>query len=209
MSVFQDSFPNAVLPVVTFDSLASAVPTARALVAGGIRAIEVTLRTPIALEAIRAIAAEVPQMSVGAGTILRPADLTAALACGARFGLSPGATPELLAAARESALPFIPGITTASELMRALDEGFTTVKFFPAEAAGGVAALQALSAPFPQVRFCPTGGITLATAPKYLALRSVLGLGGSWLTARDVLARGDYATIEAAARAAAALTTQT
>jgi 2-dehydro-3-deoxyphosphogluconate aldolase/(4S)-4-hydroxy-2-oxoglutarate aldolase len=195
------------MPVVTFDTLASAVPTARALVAGGIRAIEVTLRTPVALDAIRAIVTDVPQMSVGAGTILRSADLKAALASGARFGLSPGATPELLAAARASPLPFIPGVATASELMSAMDLGFSTVKFFPAEAAGGVAALQALAAPFPQARFCPTGGITLAAAPRYLALPCVIGLGGSWLTPRDVLARGDYAAIEAAACAAAALTT--
>jgi 2-dehydro-3-deoxyphosphogluconate aldolase / (4S)-4-hydroxy-2-oxoglutarate aldolase len=176
--------------------------------AGGLMAIEVTLRTRVALEAIRAIVSEVADMTVGAGTVLRAQDLEDARTNGAQFALSPGCTANLLAAARDSALPFIPGVATASELLLALDYGFSTVKFFPAEAAGGVPALQALGGPFPSVRFWPTGGISLATAPQYLALKSVVAVGGSWLTPRDALARGDFAAIEAAARASAILTTQ-
>jgi 2-dehydro-3-deoxyphosphogluconate aldolase/(4S)-4-hydroxy-2-oxoglutarate aldolase len=205
VSAFNLALTSPVLPVVTFEHAADAVPVARALAAGGIYAIEVTLRTAAALDAMRAISAEVPEVLVGAGTILKPADLEAAIANGARFGLSPGCTRELLTAARSSPLPFVPGIATSSELMLALEHGFSTVKFFPAESSGGVRTLAALGGPFPNVRFCPTGGITLTSARDYLALRQVICVGGSWLTPGAAMKSGNYAEIETAARAAAAL----
>jgi 2-dehydro-3-deoxyphosphogluconate aldolase/(4S)-4-hydroxy-2-oxoglutarate aldolase len=194
-----------VMPVVVIDDPAKAVPLARALVAGGIRAIEITLRTPRALEAVRAIAAEVPDAIAGVGTVLTAADLAAAAAAGARFAISPGATTALLAAARASALPYIPAIATASELMAAMEAGYSVCKFFPAAQAGGVPALRALAGPFPQARFCPTGGIDAANAPAYLALPNVVCVGGSWITPRAALEAGDFAAIERLARAAAAL----
>lgn len=194
-----------VLPVVTLDDPATAVPLARALVAGGLRAIEVTLRTPAGLEAIRRIAAEVPEAICGAGTVLRAAHLEAASAAGAQFAVSPGAPPALLAAAKSSPLPFLPAIATASELMAALEEGFTICKFFPAASAGGVTALKAFGGPFPQARFNPTGGIDGASAKAYLALPNVVAVGGSWVTPPDAIAAGDFARIERLAREAAAL----
>ena len=194
-----------VLPVVTLDDAARAAPVARALAAGGLRAIEVTLRTPAALEAIRRIAGEVPEAICGAGTVLRAADLEAAAAAGARFAVSPGATPALLAAATAAQLPYLPAVATASELMAALEAGFSTCKFFPAASAGGVAALRAFAGPFPEARFNPTGGIDAASAPAYLALANVICVGGSWVTPPDVVAAGDYARIERLARGAAAL----
>jgi 2-dehydro-3-deoxyphosphogluconate aldolase/(4S)-4-hydroxy-2-oxoglutarate aldolase len=194
-----------VMPVVTIDDAAHAVPLARALVAGGVRAIEITLRTAAGLEAIRAIAREVPEAVPGAGTVLTAADLRAAADAGARFAVSPGATPSLIAAAAQGPLPFLPGIATASELMQLLEAGFSAAKFFPAAPAGGVAALQALAGPFPQVRFCPTGGVDPESAPRYLALPSVLCVGGSWLAPRDAVAAGDVARIERLAREASAL----
>jgi 2-dehydro-3-deoxyphosphogluconate aldolase / (4S)-4-hydroxy-2-oxoglutarate aldolase len=205
MSAFSLSVPSPVMPVVTFESAESAVPLAQALLRGGIRAIEVTLRTPIALECIRRIARDVPEILVGAGTVLRPADLDAAAAHGARFALSPGCTAELLAAAQVSTLPFMPGIATASELMLAASFGFNAVKFFPADSSGGVRTLTALSGPFPQAQFCPTGGISPANAKDYLALPQVLCVGGSWITPSRAIASGDWTAIEAAARQAAAL----
>jgi 2-dehydro-3-deoxyphosphogluconate aldolase / (4S)-4-hydroxy-2-oxoglutarate aldolase len=205
MAAFSLALPSPVMPVVTFESADAAVPVAQALARGGIRAIEVTLRTPVALECIRRIAREVPDVLVGAGTVLRPADLDAAAAQGARFALSPGCTPELLAAAQAATLPFIPGIATASELMLAANFGFSIVKFFPADSSGGVRTLGALSGPFPQMKFCPTGGISLANAKDYLALPQVLCVGGSWLTPARTIASGDWSAIEAAARQAAAL----
>jgi len=194
-----------VLPVVTIDDPAKAAPLARALVAGGLRAMEITLRTPAALEAVRIIAREVPDALPGVGTVLTAADLEASAAAGARFAVSPGATPALLAAARVASLPYLPAIATASELMAALEAGFQVCKFFPASASGGVAALKAFAGPFAQVRFNPTGGIDAATAPSYLALGNVISVGGSWVTPTDAIARGDFALIEALARDASRL----
>ena len=194
-----------VMPVVTLDDAANAVPLARALVAGGIRAIEITLRTGAALEAVRAIAAEVPEAIPGVGTVLSAADYAAAARAGARFAISPGATPALLAATRPGPIPFLPGVATASELMVCLEAGVSVCKFFPAAEAGGVAALKALAGPFPAARFCPTGGIDAASAPAWLALANVLCVGGSWLAPRDAIAAGDFARIERLAREAAAL----
>jgi 2-dehydro-3-deoxyphosphogluconate aldolase / (4S)-4-hydroxy-2-oxoglutarate aldolase len=194
-----------VMPVIVIDDLAHAVPLARALVAGGVRVLEVTLRTPAGLEAIRAIAREVPEAIVGAGTILNVHDLQQARAAGARFGVSPGATPELLQAARIEGWPYLPGVATASEAMRALDAGYSVLKFFPAQQAGGTAMLKALHGPLPQVRFCPTGGITLASAPEFLVLPNVACVGGSWLTPAKLVQTQDWADITRLAAEAAAL----
>ena len=189
-----------VIPVVTIDRVADAVPLARALAAGGLKVIEITLRTPAAPHAIEAIAASVPEAIVGAGTVLNEADLVRALSFGARFAVSPGATPRLLDAAVRAGVPFLPGVATASELMVVLERGYDTVKFFPAAAAGGIPALKALSAPFPSVRFCPTGGIGEADLAAWLALPCVAAVGGSWLAPRDLIARADWAAITALAR---------
>ncbi|WP_275464918.1 bifunctional 4-hydroxy-2-oxoglutarate aldolase/2-dehydro-3-deoxy-phosphogluconate aldolase [Streptomyces noursei] len=194
-----------VLPVVVLDDAADAVPLARALVAGGLPAIEVTLRTPAALDALRAVADEVPRAVVGAGTVLDPGQVAAARAAGARFLVSPGWSPRLLGALRDSGLPFLPGVSTASEVVTLLDEGVTEMKFFPAEAAGGTRYLKSLAAPLPRARFCPTGGIGLASAPSYLALPNVGCVGGTWMLPADALAARDWARIEALARQAAAL----
>lgn len=194
-----------VVPVLSIARLDDAVPLARALLAGGLPVLEVTLRTPVALEAIARIAAAVPGAVVGAGTVLGAADLAAVGAAGAAFAISPGASDALYAAASLSALPLLPGIATAGELMRGLERGYRRFKFFPAEAAGGVAALRAFAGPFPQVRFCPTGGIDADKAPAYLAQANVATVGGSWMVPADALATGDWARIEALARRAAAL----
>lgn len=194
-----------VMPVVVVDDLAHAVPIARALVAGGLPAIELTLRTPVALDAIAAIAAEVPEILVGAGTIVTPGQSKLALDAGAQFLVSPGATPALLDAMAGTGLPFLPGTATVSEVLAVLEAGFTDMKFFPAEAAGGAPWLKSVAAPVPDARFCPTGGITSATAPAYLALPNVGCVGGSWLTPADVVGRGDWAEVERRAREAAAL----
>lgn len=194
-----------VMPVVVVDDVRHAVPLARALVAGGIPAIEVTLRTPAALEAVRAIAAEVPAAVVGVGTVRRPADFAAALAAGARFAVSPGSSPDLLAAARDIGLPWLPGAATASEAMALAERGYLQQKFFPAEAAGGTGALRSLHGPLPDIRFCATGGITPANAGAYLAVPNVACVGGSWLTPAKRLQAGDWSGIEALAREAAAL----
>lgn len=196
---------SPVMPVIVIDELASAVPLARALVAGGIRVLEVTLRTAAALDSIRAIVAEVPEALVGVGTIVSPADLEAARAAGARFGVSPGANAELLAAARDSGLPFLPGVMTPSDVIAAVAAGFDTLKLFPAKQAGGVGMLKALGGPFPQLRFCPTGGIDLASAPEFLALPNVACVGGSWLTPADKVQAGDWAAITRLAADAATL----
>ncbi len=193
-----------VIAVVTLERVEVAAPLARALVAGGIRAIEVTLRTRAALEAIEAIAADGAAV-VGAGTVRNADDLRAAEAAGARFAVAPGASLGLLQAAENSALPFLPGSATASEAMTFHERGFRLQKFFPAEAAGGVAYLRALAAPLPDIRFCPTGGIDAGKAAAYLALPNVIAVGGSWLAPPDRLAAGDFAAIEALARQAAAL----
>lgn len=194
-----------VMPVIVLDRVADAVPLARALVAGGIRVLEVTLRTPAALDSIRAIAAEVPDAILGAGTVVTPADLDAAAKAGAVFAVSPGASPELLRAGRESAIPLLPGVMTPSDVINALSAGQTAMKLFPAAQAGGLGMLKALSGPFPQVRFCPTGGIDLASAPAYLCLPNVACVGGSWLTPADRVKAGDWAAVTELARAAAAL----
>jgi 2-dehydro-3-deoxyphosphogluconate aldolase / (4S)-4-hydroxy-2-oxoglutarate aldolase len=194
-----------VLPVVVIEHAAAAAPLARALLAGGVRSVEITLRTEAALEAIRIAAAAAPELVVGAGTVLSERDLLAAAAAGARYALSPGATPELLRAGRGAPIPLIPGVATASELMLGLELGYTHFKFFPAEQLGGVAALKALCAPLAAARFCPTGGIGADKAGAYLALASVLCVGGSWVAPAAMIAAGDWAGIEANARRAAGL----
>ena len=194
-----------VVAVVVIESLADAVPLARALVSGGIKAIEVTLRTPVALDAIRAIAAEVEGAVTGAGTLLTPGDIAAAEKAGARFGVSPGSTPRLLDAADDSSLPYLPGAATATEALCLLERGYRLQKFFPATPAGGPDYLRALASPLPGIRFCPTGGITAASAPEWLALPNVVCVGGSWLSTSKVLLAGDWSAVEGLARAAAAL----
>ncbi|MHC2250374.1 2-dehydro-3-deoxyphosphogluconate aldolase/(4S)-4-hydroxy-2-oxoglutarate aldolase [Bradyrhizobium embrapense] len=186
-----------VIPVLTIERLEDAVPLARALVAGGVRTLEVTLRTAVAVDAAKAIISEVPDAVVGIGTILNADDLARAEALGAKFGISPGATPELLKAVAASRLPFAPGIATASELMQALAHGFDVVKFFPAEQAGGIKALRALAGPFPNVRVCPTGGIGEANAATWLAEPNVLAVGGSWLCPPSDIRAGNWAGITA------------
>jgi 2-dehydro-3-deoxyphosphogluconate aldolase/(4S)-4-hydroxy-2-oxoglutarate aldolase len=194
-----------VVAVVVIDDAKAAIPMARALVAGGIPAIEITLRTSAALDAIRAIAAEVEGAAVGVGTVLRAADLAAAEKAGARFAVSPGTTPHLLDAAQHSALPLLPGAATASEAMYLLERGYRFAKCFPAGAAGGPALLKALASPLPQLRFCPTGGVTPQNAVDYLGLPNVVCVGGSWLTPPDLLREGRWSEMEATARTAAAL----
>lgn len=194
-----------VLPVLVIDHLDDAVPLARTLVASGLPVLEVTLRTDAALAAIRRIAAEVADAVVGAGTVLDAAAFAAVADAGAAFAIAPGATDALYDAADASPLPFLPGIATASELMRGLERGHRRFKFFPAEASGGVAALRGFAGPFPQVRFCPTGGIDVRSAPTYLAQRNVVTIGGSWMVPADALASRDWNRIGALAREAAAL----
>ncbi|WP_336051412.1 bifunctional 4-hydroxy-2-oxoglutarate aldolase/2-dehydro-3-deoxy-phosphogluconate aldolase [Streptomyces sp. CA2R101] len=194
-----------VIPVVVLDDAADAVPLARALVAGGLPAIEVTLRTPAALDAIRAVADEVPEAVIGAGTLLTPGQVGAALTAGSRFLVSPGWSPRLLGAMQDSGVPYLPGVSTASEVVTLLAEGVTEMKFFPAEAAGGTAYLGALAAPLPQARFCPTGGIGLASAPSYLALPNVGCVGGTWMLPAEALATQDWGRVRRLAREAAAL----
>ena len=186
-----------VIPVLTIERLDDAVPLAKALVAGGVRVLEVTLRTPVAIEAAKAIMAEVPDAIVGIGTILNARDLARAEALGVKFGISPGATPDLLKAAAVSALPFAPGIATASELMEALAYGFSLVKFFPAEQSGGIKALRALAGPFPDARFCPTGGIGQANAAEWLREPNVVAVGGSWLCPAADIRSGNWTGITA------------
>ena len=193
-----------VVPVLVIDNLADAAPLARALVAGGLTALQVTLRTACALDAIRAMA-EVPGGVVGAGTLLTPADVKAAKAAGAKFGVSPGATDRLLDACAEYDLPLLAGAATASEIMALLEQGYTVAKFFPAEQAGGAAYLKSIAAPLPQMNFCPTGGIGLHNAGDYLSLPNILCVGGSWVAPKQAMARGDWAAITALAAGAAAL----
>jgi 2-dehydro-3-deoxyphosphogluconate aldolase / (4S)-4-hydroxy-2-oxoglutarate aldolase len=186
-----------VIPVLTIERLEDAVPLAKALVAGGVRVLEVTLRTPVAIPAAQAIISSVPEAVVGIGTILNADDLVRAEALGAVFGISPGATPDLLKAAAASTLPFAPGIATASELMQALAHGFNLAKFFPAEQSGGIKALRALAGPFPDARFCPTGGIGEANAAAWLAEPNVFAVGGSWLCPAADIRSGNWAGITA------------
>lgn len=194
-----------VIPVVVINDAKAAVPMARALVAGGTPAIEVTLRTPAALDAIRAIAAEVEGAMIGVGTVLTAKDLEAARRAGARFAVSPGVSPRLLDAADDSELPLLPGAATASEVMAMLERGYRHLKFFPAVPAGGHKLLGAWASPLPQVSFCPTGGISLSNASDFLKLPNVICVGGSWLTPADKLAAGDWDAIELLAREAAGL----
>jgi 2-dehydro-3-deoxyphosphogluconate aldolase/(4S)-4-hydroxy-2-oxoglutarate aldolase len=194
-----------VIPVLTIERVDDAVPLARALAAGGLPVIEVTLRTAAALEAVRRIAAEVPDCVVGVGTVTRPSDVAAAVAAGARYLVSPGTTAELAAALAAAPVPALPGAATVSEAMALADLGFTVVKFFPAEPSGGIAWLGAVAAPLPSLKFCPTGGIDARNAAAYLALPNVIAVGGSWPAPRQALASGDFARITALASAAAAL----
>ncbi|MEW2085505.1 bifunctional 4-hydroxy-2-oxoglutarate aldolase/2-dehydro-3-deoxy-phosphogluconate aldolase [Streptomyces sp. NPDC005283] len=194
-----------VVPVVVLGDIADAVPLARALVAGGLPAIEVTLRTPAALDAIRAIADEVPDAVVGAGTVISADGVNAAVAAGARFLVSPGWTERLLDAMEASGVPFLPGVSTTSEVVALLERGVSEMKFFPAEAAGGAPYLKSLAGPLPQARFCPTGGISLGSAPSYLALRNVGCVGGTWMLPTDAIGAKDWARVERLAAGAAAL----
>lgn len=194
-----------VIPVITIDDLADAVPLARALVDNGLPVLEVTLRTPVALAAIARIAAHVPDACVGAGTVLSARDLEAAVAAGARFAISPGATDALFDAGSDCPIPLIPGIATASELMRGLERGWRRFKFFPAEASGGIATLKGFAGPLPMARFCPTGGIDAAKAPAYLALPNVACVGGSWMLPADAVQARDWQRIGALTASAAAL----
>lgn len=193
-----------VIPVITVTDIAHARPLAEALVAGGLPALEVTLRTPIALDAIREMAS-VDGGVVGAGTLLTPADVVAAKEAGAQFGVSPGSTPTLLDAAEGADLPMLPGAATASEVMALFERGYTVQKFFPAETSGGAPALKALSGPLPAVRFCPTGGVSLGNVADYLSLPNTLCVGGSWVAPGSLVANGDWAGIEALAREASQL----
>ncbi|MEM9234783.1 MAG: bifunctional 4-hydroxy-2-oxoglutarate aldolase/2-dehydro-3-deoxy-phosphogluconate aldolase [Pseudomonadota bacterium] len=196
-----------VMPVVVIDSADDAVPLANALLEGGLNAIEVTLRTEAAIEAVAAIRSDVPDMIVGTGTVLTPADLARSAKAGAVFAVSPGLTRTLATAAQEmvSTLPLLPGTASASEVMHGLEAGFTRLKFFPAEAAGGLPLLKSLGSPLPQAKFCPTGGISVKTAPDYLAQSNVFCVGGSWLTPKNIVAEGNWAEITRLAKEASAL----
>jgi 2-dehydro-3-deoxyphosphogluconate aldolase/(4S)-4-hydroxy-2-oxoglutarate aldolase len=194
-----------VIPVITLEEVAHAVPLARALVAGGLRVLEVTLRTPAAFACIDAMRKSVPEAVVGVGTLTKPADFAGAGRVGAQFGVTPGLTSELAAAARGARFPLLPGAMTPSEVIAARHMGFNVLKLFPADIAGGVRMLKALAPLFPDVEFCPTGGVSRESAPEYLALPNVVCVGGSWITPPNLLAAGDWAAIEMLAREAAAL----
>jgi 2-dehydro-3-deoxyphosphogluconate aldolase/(4S)-4-hydroxy-2-oxoglutarate aldolase len=194
-----------VIPVIVLDRVEDAVPLAHALLDGGVKVLEVTLRTPVALRCVEAIARNVPEAIVGVGTVRRIADVQASLDAGARFAVSPGYTPEIGRACREAGLPLLPGVATSSEVMAANADGLHFLKFFPATAAGGLPLLKAWASPFHDVVFCPTGGITVETAPQFLALPNVKVCGGSWLTPVDAIRAGDWARITRLAREAGAL----
>ena len=194
-----------VIPVIVINQLEDAVPMARALVEGGVKVLEVTLRTPVALQCMEAIAKEVPEAILGAGTVRSVADAKAALNAGCKFAVSPGYTSEIGRACREMGLPLLPGTATGSEVMQANADGYFFLKFFPAMQAGGIPMLKALAGPFTDVVFCPTGGITLETAPQFLALPNVKVCGGSWLTPADAVKAGDWGRITALAKEASAL----
>ncbi len=196
LQIMQDA---PVIPVIVLTDVGQAIPLARALVAGGIRMLEVTLRTPQALACIEAIARDVPEAVVGAGTVRSAADAQACAMAGARFAVSPGYTHAVGQACKDAGLPLLPGVATGSEIMMAQEDGLTELKFFPAMQAGGPAMLKAWNGPFGDVRFCPTGGITVANAPEFLALPNVVCVGGSWLTPADTLARGNWSHVTALA----------
>jgi 2-dehydro-3-deoxyphosphogluconate aldolase/(4S)-4-hydroxy-2-oxoglutarate aldolase len=205
MTLLEIMRASSVIPVIEIDDINHAVPLAKALVAGGIRVLEVTLRTEHGLPAIRAIAEQVPQAIVGVGTLTQPDEFAAARDAGAVFGVSPGLTPSLIQAARTSGLPLLPGVMTPSEVMAAREAGFRQLKLFPAVPAGGVGMLNAIAGPLPDMMFCPTGGISQETAAQFLACKNVACVGGSWLTPKDALQAGDWTRITALARAASAL----
>ena len=196
---------TSVMPVMVIDRLEEAVPLAQALVAGGIRVLEITLRTPAGLEAVKRIKQEVPDAIVGVGTIATPQLLEASIKAGAAFGVSPGTPPALLKAIVDSGLPFFPGVATMTEVMQVMDAGLTVMKFFPAVAAGGIKMLDSFAGPFPQVGFCPTGGINAANAADFFKLKNVVCVGGSWLTPKHLIAEGNWAGITQLAQEAAAL----
>jgi 2-dehydro-3-deoxyphosphogluconate aldolase/(4S)-4-hydroxy-2-oxoglutarate aldolase len=205
MDVLEVMRVGPVIPVIVIEDLAQAVPLARALVAGGVRVLEVTLRTAAGIDAIRAIAREVPEAIVGVGTITAPDDFEAARAAGAQFGVSPGLTPALVQAAHASKLPLLPGVMTPSDVIAARAAGFRQLKLFPAQQAGGIGMLKAMHGPFPDVMFCPTGGVTEETAPQFLALPNVACVGGSWLTPKAAVQAGAWSEITQLAKRAAAL----
>jgi 2-dehydro-3-deoxyphosphogluconate aldolase / (4S)-4-hydroxy-2-oxoglutarate aldolase len=200
LDVMQDA---PVIPVIVLHDVAHAVPMARALVAGGIRMLEVTLRTPVALQCMERIAKEVPEAVVGAGTVRTPAEALAAARAGARFAVSPGFTNAVGQACRDNGLPLLPGVATGSEIMMASEAGYRELKFFPAMQAGGPAMLKAWSGPFFDIKFCPTGGVSAANAKEFLSLPNVICVGGSWLVPVDALTAGDWASITELARQAA------
>lgn len=191
-----------VVPVVVIENLEDAVPLAKALYNGGLKALEITLRTPVAAEAVKLMKEAVPEAYVGTGTVIDKATFEASVAAGADFMVSPGVNDELLALAKESDIPFLPGAATPSEVMNLASHGFKFLKFFPAEAAGGAPMLKSIGGPLPQVKFCPTGGISLATAPKYLALNNVVCVGGTWMLDKELIANKDWQAIEALAKQA-------
>lgn len=199
------AFQSRVVPVIVLSDAKQAVPLAQALLDGGIDVMEITLRSDVALDAIEAVARAVPQMHLGAGTVTRPSDVPRVIDAGARFALSPGCTDALVDAMRATGLPFIPGVMTPGEVMRARDQGFTLMKLFPAQQAGGIGMLKALGSVFADVRFCPTGGIDAATAPQFLALPNVACVGGSWIVPNDLVAGERWSEISELARQASAL----
>jgi len=205
MNLLEIMRASPVIPVIAVDDINHAVPMARALVAGGIRVLEVTLRTEHGLAAIRAIAEQVPDAILGVGTLTRREDFAAARDAGAIFGVSPGLTTELIEGSRSSGLPLLPGVMTPSEVMSAREVGYRQVKLFPAVPAGGVGMLNAIAGPLGDMMFCPTGGISQETAPQFLACKNVACVGGSWLTPKDAMAAGDWARITELAKAAASL----
>jgi 2-dehydro-3-deoxyphosphogluconate aldolase/(4S)-4-hydroxy-2-oxoglutarate aldolase len=205
MNVLEIMRVGPVIPVIVVDDVAHAVPMARALVAGGVRVLEVTLRTAAGLESIRAIAREVPDAIVGVGTITTAEDFAAARAAGAKFGVSPGLTPALVKGAQDSGLPLLPGVMTPSDVIAARAAGFRQLKLFPAQQAGGIGMLKAMHGPFPDVTFCPTGGVSEETAPQFLALANVACVGGSWLTPKALIQAGNWGQITQLAKTAAAL----
>jgi 2-dehydro-3-deoxyphosphogluconate aldolase/(4S)-4-hydroxy-2-oxoglutarate aldolase len=205
MTLLEIMRASPVIPVIAIDDINQAVPLAKALVAGGIRVLEVTLRTPHGLPAIRAMAEQVPEAIVGVGTLTQPDEFAAAREAGAVFGVSPGLTPALIEAAKKSGLPLLPGVMTPSEVMAAREAGFRQLKLFPAVPAGGIGMLNAIAGPLPDVMFCPTGGISQENAAQFLACRNVACIGGSWLTPKDAMQAGDWARITQLAAAASAL----
>ena len=205
MNPLELAAPGPVIPVIVIQRLDDAVPLAQALIEGGVRVLEMTLRTPVALRCMEAIARAVPDAIVGAGTVRNVADAQAARDAGCRFAVSPGYSSDVGIACRNLGLPLLPGVATASEVMQANADGYDFLKFFPATAAGGIPLLKALAGPFPDVAFCPTGGITVETAPQFLALPNVKVCGGSWLTPQDAVDAKDWPRITQLARASAAL----